>query len=90
MANRERIKKSLPQGPSVPEIAVDEFAAVSFRLEGFIARLAAPVLDKAVVQSQPGSQAGQPPLADVKQLLSHLERCCGNPVLISWAAILLH
>lgn len=60
-----------PQIP-LPEIAVDDFARVSFRVEDFVSQLAGPVIGQH--GAPPGKAGGQPSLSEVKQLLSHFER----------------
>jgi hypothetical protein len=76
----ERSAKPEKSHPPLPEISVDDFAAESFRVDNFVARLVGPVLDRAAAQGKTDRQVGgQASLSDVKQLLSHLERCGSRP-----------
>lgn len=62
-----------PQLP-LPEIAVEDFAAEGFRVEDFVAQLAAPVLERSGTAPAKQPPSGAAPLADVKLLLGHFER----------------
>ena len=78
---RERGQKAAKEKPALPLPAIDvaDFAAESFRVEDFVARLAAPALERAAAAAKAtGTRgSGAAALADVKLLLGHFERCAG-------------